>query len=478
MKKPWSGRFRGTLKPEIERFTTSFPLDHELLPYDIQGSIAHVRMLGRQGIIARRDARGIERGLKHVHRAVMAREVDLPEELEDVHMAVEALLVKFVGDAGKKLHTGRSRNDQVALDLRLYARAKLLSVLDENLALQRELVRLARRHADAVMPGYTHLQRAQPVTLGHHLLAHAFRLQRDASRLVRALGEANRSPLGAGALAGSSLRLDATCVADLLGMGPFHNSLDAVSDRDFLVEAVHACALQGVHLSGLAEEIVLWSTQEFSFLELDDRVATGSSLMPQKKNPDVAELARARAATLAGELTAVLGILKGLPLAYNRDLQEAKAPFARALDSAGMTLAALRCALSTARFDTDAMAKAARGGFLEATDIAERLVTEGVPFREAHEAVGRLVRHCLDRGVAPDAVERATLARFHPALTPSGVRRLTPENVVARHTSPGGPAPGRLRAQIREASAELRRGEADGRRFRACQRRADRLLSG
>ncbi|HVL87182.1 MAG TPA: argininosuccinate lyase [Candidatus Thermoplasmatota archaeon] len=440
MKKAWSGRFAGRTAREVEEFTSSFPLDGALLPYDVLGSLAHARMLVRARLLAPSDARAIERGLREIHRASQRGELSLDPADEDVHMGVERLLVKLVGEPGKRLHTARSRNDQVATDLRLWAREAALSAADDALALHDVLARLGRRHADRALPGYTHLQRAQPVTLGHHLLAHAARLRRDVARFVAVFDACNRSPLGAGALAGTSLPIDRAYAARLLGFdGLVENSLDAVSDRDFLAGLCYASALHATHLSSLAEEIVLWTSAEFAFLELSDEVATGSSLMPQKKNPDVAELARAKAALATGDLAAVLSVLKALPLAYNRDLQAMKEPVFRSVADTRATARVLATALSSCRFDVGRMRQAAEDPLLAATDLAEELVRAGVPFREAHETVGRLVRLCVDSARSPRDLPKAELRRLHPALTPALVASLDAAALIRRHRSFGGP---------------------------------------
>jgi argininosuccinate lyase len=451
-RKPWGGRFAEGTSPRIEAFTSSLAEDARLLRFDVAGSIAHARMLGQVGLLQPREAQSIEQGLRSVLRGLEAGELRLDPALEDVHMNVEALLTKQVGDAGKRLHTGRSRNDQVALDLRLLARERALACAHACLTLHATLAELAARHTQDAMPGLTHLQRAMPVTLGHHLLARAAQLERDAARFLAAFDEANRSPLGAGALAGSSLPLDREAPAKLLGFdGLVENSLDAVSDRDFLLQGAGAAAQCMVHLSGLAEELVLWATPEFGYLLLGDRVATGSSLMPQKRNPDPLELARAKGARVHAAVMALLGIASKLPLAYNRDLQEAQAPYLGAMDLTEQSLLAVDEVLRESRFQPDAMRRALEDGSAQATLLAEHLVRSGVPFREAHEVVGRLVRAAAEKGEPLAALGAEQLAQAHPALADAAklLRSLGPPEDGTR----GGPSAPEVQRLLETAQA-------------------------
>jgi argininosuccinate lyase len=411
--KPWGGRFDEATSKRVEAYTSSLAEDARLVPFDIAGSIAHARMLGAVGLLTPQDAQRIEDGLREVHRGLSAGQVKLDPALEDVHMNVEALLTKSIGEPGKRLHTGRSRNDQVALDMRLLARERTLACAQACLRVHASLLALAEQHARDAMPGYTHLQRAMPVTLGHHLLARAAQLERDALRFLDAFDAANRSPLGAGALAGASLPLDRELPAKLLGFdGLVENSLDAVSDRDFLLQGAGAAAQCMVHLGGFAEELVLWATAEFGFLDLGDEVSTGSSLMPQKKNPDPLELMRAKAARVQAAHGALLGICSKLPLAYNRDLQETKPLFLGAMDFTEASLLVLDEVLRHSRFRPAPMAQALADGATLATALAEHLVRAGVPFREAHEAIGRLVK----QGKPLAALGEDDLAKAHPGL--------------------------------------------------------------
>jgi argininosuccinate lyase len=454
--KAWAGRFEAPTAPIVERFTTSLPVDRALYPHDIDGSLAHVAGLVRAKLLTAAEGKQLERGLGLVRRELDDGSFAFAPEDEDIHMAVERRLTELVGPVGGKLHTGRSRNDQVALDLRLWLRAECAAVDAALAGLQRALVGVARRHGHAVMPGYTHLQRAQPVVLAHHLLAYHAMLARDRGRFADCGARADELPLGAGALAGAGFALDRAFVAKRLGFARVSaNSLDAVADRDAAVEFLAAAALAAVHLSRLGEEIVLWASEEFGFVRLPDAFATGSSMMPQKKNPDVAELVRGKTGRVVGALVALLTTLKGLPLAYNRDLQEDKAPLFDAAATLKDSLHVLTAMLPALHFDTARMATAA-DGLLLATDAADLLVEQGVPFRKAHELVGALVRHCLASGTGLRDLDDATLRRFVPQLEPAAVRRITPASAVARRRVAGGTAPAEVRRQLARAAREAR----------------------
>jgi argininosuccinate lyase len=442
--------------PLVEAFTTSYPIDCRLYPYDIAGSIAHCRMLAKQRIIAQRDAQRIVGGLKAIKRELDSGAFRVRPQDEDIHMAVERRLIERIGPIGGKLHTARSRNDQVALDLRLYVRDAIGAIRVELAALQRALGKLARRHVDAVMPGFTHLQPAQPVLFAHHLLAYVEMLSRDDGRLADCLKRTDVLPLGSGALAGTTFPIDRAFVARQLGFAAIsENSLDAVGDRDFAAELLATLAILGMHLSRFADEIVLWSSQQFAFVELPDAFATGSSMMPQKKNPDVAELVRGKTGRVVGALVALLTTLKGLPLTYNRDLQEDKVPLFDAAATLRASLEVLTAMLPALGFDTERMAAAA-DGLLLATDAADLLVERGVPFRKAHELVGALVRHCLATRTGLRELDDATLRRFVPQLEPAVVRRITPSTSVARRRVAGGTAPAEVRRQLARAAREAR----------------------
>ncbi len=446
----WHGRFAEPPADELLAFTASIGFDRRLALDDVVGSRAHVRMLAKVGLLTKEEERAILGALDRVEAEVSAGEFVF--DAEDVHTAIEQRVTEIAGPAGAKLHTGRSRNDQVALDLRLYVRREARAVAARVHDLQEVLLHRAGEAEDVYLPGYTHLQRAQPVLLGHHLLAHFWALARDVERWQTTVARADASPLGAGALAGSSLPHDPDFDANELGFGRrFENSLDAVSDRDFVAEALFAAALTQVHLSRLGEEIVLWSSDEFGFLVLSDAHSTGSSMMPQKKNPDVAELARGSAGRLIGHLTGLLATLKGLPLAYNRDLQGDKEPLFDALDTCGRALVALTGLLATATFVPERMQAAADSPATAATDLAELLVEQGVPFREAHAAVGALVRQAMERGVPLEE-----LVMTEPRLGPDALALLEPGEAVQRRTTAGGAGPKPLKRQLTEARGRLK----------------------
>jgi len=457
-KKAWAGRFQKQTDPVVEEFTASIQVDSRLAEADIRGSIAHARMLGACGIIPEEDAQLIIRGLQDLAEDFRSGRVELDPACEDIHMLVERRLYERIGAAAGKLHTARSRNDQVALDLRLWCRDSALR-LDEAIAgLQATLLSLAEQHVETVLPGYTHLQRAQPVTLGHHLLAYFWMLERDRSRLTDWHTRNNLCPLGAAALAGTSLPVDREMTARELGFdAPIPNSMDAVSDRDFALELAFICSTVMTHLSRLAEETVIWSSAEFGFLELDDSVATGSSIMPQKKNPDVAEITRGKTGRVHGALVALLTVLKGLPLTYMRDLQEDKPPLFDAVDNTLACLRAMERLLALSEFRKDRMAQAADDGFAVATDLAEYLVRKGVPFREAHELVGNLVRRCLEEGGRLDRLTAAELAQAHPALTGDAAESLKIEASLHSRSHTGGCAPSADRRQLEMAREAFRR---------------------
>ncbi len=433
----WHGRISTGMADAVAAFTVSLPFDQALAHDDLVGSRAHVKGLGKAGILTDAEVTILLDALDQVEGEFIAGTFDFAEGDEDIHTAVERRVTELAGDVGAKLHTGRSRNDQVATDLRLWCRRALIEVAEEIMNLQDTLAQRALDAADVYLPGYTHLQRAQPVLLAHHLLAHGWALARDVDRLVTTVDRLNVSPLGAGALAGSSLPLDPDFVAAELGFhSRFENSLDAVSDRDFVAEALFDLALLGVHLSRLGEELVLWSSEEFGFCTLDDAYATGSSMLPQKKNPDVAELSRGKAGRLIGHLNAVLITLKGLPLAYNRDLQEDKEPLFDAVIQVIRALLALRGVYDTVSWNIDRMQSAADGPAAAAVDLAELLVEGGMPFRQAHALVGGLVRESIERHVP-----LAELVEAHPDLGESAVELLEPGVAVTRRRTPGSAGP-------------------------------------
>jgi argininosuccinate lyase len=451
----WGGRFGSSPAEAFERLNASIPFDARLAPYDIQGSIAHARMLGKTGIVSEDEAATLERGLVALGRKVRSGQFRWTLADEDVHTAVERRLREVVGDVALKLHTGRSRNDQVALDLHLFARDAAERVSEALIPVMRALLEVATRERGLVLPGYTHLQRAQPILLSHHLLAHFEAFRRDLTRLEAARDAANVSPLGAAALGGTPHPIDPSLTAAELGMEPLANSLDAVSERDFALDLLYALTVLGVHLSRLGEEWVLWTSAEFGFAALDDAYSSGSSIMPQKKNPDAYELMRGKAGRLIGGLNTLLVILKGLPLGYSKDLQEDKEPVFDAVDSVLAMLAVLPEMLRTARFDGPKMSGAA-GGFALATELADFLAARGVAFREAHRAVGALVRRCEELGVGLEAVPDEELERAHPALADFPRELLTPEGSVANKRSAGSTSHASVDGQLRRASEFLR----------------------
>ncbi|MCA1718410.1 MAG: argininosuccinate lyase [Actinobacteria bacterium] len=450
----WGGRFSSSPAEAFERLNASIPFDVRLAPYDIEGSVAHARMLGETKIVSREESEELVRGLRAVLEEVESGRFSWTLEDEDVHTAVERRLREIVGDVALKLHTGRSRNDQVALDLHLFVRDAAENIRDALLETMRALVEVAERHRDLILPGYTHLQRAQPILLSHHLLAHFWAFERDLERLDAAREAANVSPLGAAALAGTPHPVDPALTAEALGMRSLANSLDAVSERDFALDLLYACAVLGVHLSRLGEEWVLWTSSEFGFATLDDAYSSGSSIMPQKKNPDAYELMRGKAGRLVGNLNALFVTLKSLPLGYSKDLQEDKEPLFDSVDSVLGVLAVLPEMLRTASFDGYRMQDAA-GGFALATELADYLAARGVPFREAHRAVGQLVRRCEEEGISLEDVSDEELTAAHPALADLPRDLLTPEGSVANKKSSGSTSRESVEEQLRRAQKLL-----------------------
>ncbi|HWC10977.1 MAG TPA: argininosuccinate lyase [Acidimicrobiales bacterium] len=454
----WQGRMGEPPATDLMSFSASLGFDVRLAADDVAGSKAHVRGLKRAGLLTEDEAGILLTALDRVGDELASRRFRFDESDEDVHTAVERRVTELAGGVGAKLHTGRSRNDQVATDLRLWTKRAVDDVARSLLRLQRTLLDRAREADDhgASLPGYTHLQRAQPVVLAHHLLAHGWALARDVDRLLDTRRRLDVSPLGAGALAGSSLPLDPDATAADLGFAaPFENSLDAVSDRDFVAEALFDLALAGVHLSRIGEEVVLWSTTEFGFLRLADAWSTGSSMLPQKKNPDVAELARAKAGRLIGHLTGLLATLKALPLAYNRDLQEDKEPLFDAVDQTQLALAAVTGLLAPATFDFERMAAAAAAPAAVAVDVAEWLVARGIPFRRAHAIVAGVVREAAERHVP-----LGELVAIHPDLGEEALALLEPGTAVARRVTRGGAGPQAVAEQLRRFGDRLARDES------------------
>jgi len=438
----------------VEAFTASVDVDSRLYRHDIAGSIAHAKMLARQRIIPARDARKIIRGLKGIEQEIASGKFVFSSADEDIHMNIERRLSEKIGAAGKKLHTARSRNDQVALDMRLFLREEIATIIDSLQLLQRELTGAAKKNLDVIMPGYTHLQRAQPVRFAHHLLAYYEMFERDRERFLSCLDRINVLPLGAGALAGTSFPIDRNYVAKLLGFPRVSkNSIDTVSDRDFILEFVSVAAILFVHLSRLAEELVLWSSQEFGFVELPDRYCTGSSMMPQKKNPDVPELVRGKAGRVFGHLQALLTIMKGLPLAYNRDLQEDKIPLFDTVDTVKTSVRIMAEIIHGMEVRKDRMLMAAQDGFMNATDLADYLVERGVPFRDAHAISGRIVRHCVAKGCQIGQLSLKDLKGFSKRIEKDIYGFLSTESVVNRRRAFGGTARGNVMRRLKELRA-------------------------
>ncbi|HSE92646.1 MAG TPA: argininosuccinate lyase [Methylomirabilota bacterium] len=449
MKKAWSGRFTQAADPTAERFTASLAFDRRLALHDVAGSIAWARALARAGLVTDGERDAIVEGLEAVRAELEGGTFPYRPELEDIHINVERRLVELCGPVGGKLHTGRSRNDQIALDERLYLR-DVAAAVDEGLRqTQAALIAQAERGVDAPMPGYTHLQRAQPVVLAHHLLAYVFMLQRDRERFADARARADVLPLGSGALAGAGFAIDREALARDLGFAAASpNSLDAVSDRDYLLEFLAAAAITGMHLSRLAADLTLWATAEFGFVEFSDAFATGSSMMPQKKNPDVAELIRGKSGRLYGNLVAVLTTMKGLPLTYNSDMQEDKEPFFDSVDTLAAILAVLPPMLASLTFQTERMRRAAGEHFATATDLADYLVRRGVPFREAHEVVGRVVRHALGAGKPLEALAVEELRGFSPLFGDDVHAAITVDASLRARAATGGTAPEAVRRAL------------------------------
>jgi len=453
----WSGRFSEPVTDLVKRFTASVRFDQRLAEADIAGSVAHARMLAATGIIRAGDLAAIERGLAAIGAEIAAGKFTWSQDLEDVHLNIERRLTELVGDAGKRLHTGRSRNDQVATDLRLWLRGAIDALAAQILALRRALLDVAATHADTIMPGFTHLQVAQPVTFGHHLMAYESMFARDGERLADCRRRVNRLPLGSAALAGTSFPIDRAQVARELGFDAIAtNSLDAVADRDFAIEFEAVAALVMVHLSRFSEELVLWSSPRFGFVNLADRFCTGSSIMPQKKNPDVPELVRGKAGRVVGHLVALLVLMKGQPLTYNKDNQEDKEPLFDTVDTLADSLAIMTDLVASGMgVNAQRMRDAAREGFATATDFADYLVRKGLPFRDAHEAVARAVRHAESRGCDLAELPLPELRAFSDLVQDDVFGVLTLEGSVGSRDHPGGTAPAQVRAAIAAARASL-----------------------
>ena len=456
VEKPWDGRFTEKTDKSVEAFTASHAYDRRLYSYDIAGSIAHSKMLAKVGVISEAEAAQLVEGLGTVKRELDRGEFVFDDSLEDIHMHIEARLLQVVGKVAQKLHTARSRNDQVALDVRMYLRDEAQRTIGLLHALRTVLVDLAAAHPDVVMPGYTHTQRAQPVLLAHHLLAYYEMFTRDQARFVDCLGRINVMPLGAAALAGTTYPIDRAYVAELLDFPNVSgNSMDAVSDRDFAMEFLSAASICMVHLSRLSEELVLWSTAEFGFITLSDAFATGSSIMPQKKNPDIPEIVRGKSGRVFGSLIALLTLMKSLPMAYNRDMQEDKEPLFDAVDTLTACLHINVQMIPRITINREVMRRAASAGFLNATDMADYMVGRGTPFRKAHAVVGSAVAYALDKGRELHELSLDELKKFSPLIDDDLFDHLTLEHMVDRRKSQGGTATTNVATAIAEARKDL-----------------------
>ncbi len=454
--KLWGGRFTESTDAFVEAFTASVEFDQRMYAYDIQGSIAHATMLAKIGVLTNEERDSIIEGLTAIKAEIEAGEFEWSVSLEDVHMNIEARLTQRIGDAGKKLHTGRSRNDQVATDMRLYLRDEIDACLSELLRLQTGLIDLAEREADTIMPGFTHLQVAMPISFGHHLLAWFEMLERDRQRLIDCRKRVNIMPLGAAALAGTTYPIDRAYTAELLGFdAPAENSLDAVSDRDFIIEFTSCAALVMTHLSRCSEELILWTSAQFSFIDLPDRFCTGSSIMPQKKNPDVPELVRGKTGRVNGNLISLLTLMKSQPLAYNKDNQEDKEPLFDTIDTLKGSLRVFADMIPALEPRKEQMYQAAFAGFSTATDLADYLVRKGVPFRDAHEIVGKAVRCGVEQGKDLSELSLDTLQGFSAVIDVDVFDVLTLEGSVAARDHLGGTAPTQVKAAVKRARARI-----------------------
>jgi argininosuccinate lyase len=456
MSKLWGGRFTKETNQLVEEFTASISFDQQLAAEDIEGSLAHVQMLGECNIIPLEDAEKIKDGLKNIKQKIENGEVQFSVEHEDIHMNIEKLLIEEIGPIGGKLHTGRSRNDQVATDMHLYLKHKTEEMIGLVEDVQQAFLKQAKEHVETILPGYTHLQRAQPISFAHHLMTYFWMFERDKERLQDSLKRVNVLPLGAGALAGTTFPINRERVAELLGFdGIYPNSMDAVSDRDFIVEFLSIASILMTHISRLSEELVIWSSQEFQFVELDDSFCTGSSIMPQKKNPDVPELLRAKTGRVYGNLIGLLTVLKGLPLAYNKDMQEDKEGMFDTVATLDGSLKLLAPMIETMQVNQDKMRKAVKEDYSNATDIADYLVTKGLPFRDAHEVIGRIVLYSIQQKKYLLELTIEEYKQFSSLFEEDIYPILEPEHVVAARNSLGGTAPQQVLEQIKLAEGKL-----------------------
>ncbi|BDG37103.1 argininosuccinate lyase [Saccharococcus caldoxylosilyticus] len=452
MKKLWGGRFTKTAEEWVDEFGASIPFDQELVEEDIEGSIAHVTMLGKCGILPNEDVEKIKNGLYTLLEKAKQGKLEFSVAYEDIHLNIEKMLIDEIGSVGGKLHTGRSRNDQVATDMHLYLRKRVTEIIALIRQLQKALVEKAEGHVETIVPGYTHLQRAQPISFAHHLLAYFWMLERDRERFRESLKRINKSPLGAGALAGTTFPIDRHMTAELLGFdGIYENSIDAVSDRDFIIEFLSNSAMLMMHLSRFCEELILWSSQEFQFIEIDDAFATGSSIMPQKKNPDMAELIRGKTGRVYGNLFGLLTVMKGTPLAYNKDMQEDKEGMFDTVKTVIGSLKIFAGMIETMKVNVDVMEKATKQDFSNATELADYLANKGVPFREAHEIVGKLVLACIEKGVFLADLPLDVYKEASPFFEEDIYEALKPYTAVNRRNSAGGTGFSEVRKALEKA---------------------------
>ena len=456
-KKVWGGRFRENINEVVDQFNSSISFDRRLYPQDIKGTIAHCRMLAKQKIISHEDASRIISSLEGIKRDIDRGKLPINDDHEDIHSFIEKALIEKVGTLGEKIHTGRSRNDQVSLDVRIYLKEAIIRVDDLIKEMQRTFVKLAEENIDLIMPGYTHLQPAQPVILAHYLLAYFEMLKRDGQRFEECLKRVNILPLGSAALAGTTFNLDREMVAKELGFNNIsENSMDAVSDRDFVLEYIFSSSVLMMHLSRLSEDLIIWSSQEFGFLELPDAFCTGSSIMPQKKNPDVLELIRGKTGRVYGNLMALLTTMKGLPLTYNKDMQEDKEPLFDTADTIEQCVTVITMLLKEITFNADVMEKAAREGYLMATDLADYLVAKGMTFRNAHEIVGKVVLFAIDHNKPLNKLTLKELKVFAKQITKDVFEWLDPPSAIKRRNLPGGTGPNVVKLKIKKAKKEIK----------------------
>ena len=447
--KLWGGRFKSGVNELVNTFNASISIESRMYKEDILGSLAHVKMLGKQGIIPAKDSEKIVNGLNEILKRMENGVIHIDNSSEDIHSFIESTLTYYIGDEGKKLHTGRSRNDQVALDTKLYVKKYLIVVANELLNLQTVILNKAKENINTIMPGYTHMQKAQPITFAHHIMAYAEMLKRDYGRLLDCYERMNEMPLGSGALATSTYPIDRNFVSNELGFNkPTVNSIDSVSDRDYAIEALSALSLIMMHLSRFSEEVILWCTGEFNFVELDDAYSTGSSIMPQKKNPDVAELVRGKTGRVYGDLMTLLTVMKGIPLAYNKDMQEDKEALFDGLDTVLISIQTFTGMLDTMKIKKDVMKKAASGGFTNATDVADYLVKKGEAFRNAHEIVGKIVLYCIDENKAIDDLSLDEFKSFSPFFEEDVYKAIDLITCVEERSVMGGPSSSSVQSQI------------------------------